>query len=208
MKKFQFKKKLIIFDLDGVLIDSKLNMKYAWLVTKKKYSLKANFKKYFENVGKPFEKILQTLNIFNNQKEIKKEFSNQSIKNIHKIKLFNNAKQILKFIKKKKILSAIVTSKDLIRTKKILKHFNLKVDFIQCPSKNLRGKPYPDQLLRVIKKAKSKKKECVYIGDTIYDKKAADKAGIEFVLASYGYKIGIKKNKFILKNISEIKKII
>ena len=90
----------------------------------------------------------------------------------------------------------------------MLKYFKLNVNYIQCPQKNLKGKPYPDQLLKIIKKTKIKKNNCIFIGDTIFDKKAAVAAGIDFALASYGYKIGVKSAKYNLKDISEIKKFI
>ena len=45
--------KLVLFDLDGVLIDSKENMRCAWIV-KKKFNLKQSFENYFKNIGLPF----------------------------------------------------------------------------------------------------------------------------------------------------------
>ena len=43
MKKYS----LIIFDLDGVVIDSKKNMSYAWGKVKKKHQIKMGFKNTF-----------------------------------------------------------------------------------------------------------------------------------------------------------------
>ena len=36
--------KLVIFDLDGVLIDSKPNMKFAWNMVRKKFNIKARIR--------------------------------------------------------------------------------------------------------------------------------------------------------------------
>ena len=54
-KKFDF----IIFDLDGVLFDTKQNMLMAWNKTRKKYYIKKTFKFYFKELGLPFDKILK-----------------------------------------------------------------------------------------------------------------------------------------------------
>ena len=198
------KNKLIIFDLDGVLIDSKNNMKAAWNHTKKKYKLDVSFNEYFEHVGKPFNSILRSLKILDKKKLIEKEYSKASIKNFNKIKLYKNDKKVLNLLKRNKmVITAIVTSKNYSRTKKILKLFELKVDYVQCPQKGLRGKPYPDQILRVIKKFKVHKKNCFYVGDTIFDKVSASRSKINFVFAKYGYKIGIKKYKNAIKDIFE-----
>ena len=57
------KKKIFIFDLDGVLIDSKKNMKKSWSVVKKKFLLKKNFKDYEKFIGLKFLNILQNLRL-------------------------------------------------------------------------------------------------------------------------------------------------
>ena len=204
MKKLKFKKKLIIFDLDGVLIDSKLNMNLAWNSVRKKYNLTYSFQKYFYHVGKPFEKILENLGILENHLNIKREYEKSSIKNFNKIKLYKGVKKTLKFLKEENIKTAIVTSKNLKRTKLILKKFDINVNFIQCPSKSLRGKPFPDQILNTIKKFRFKKKFCAYIGDTKFDKLASERSKIDFIFASYGYKIGIKRFKNQIKSIFQV----
>ena len=113
MKKLSYKKKLIIFDLDGVLIDSKINMKFAWQAVNKKFKLQVSFKKYFNHIGRPFDKILNVLKIYKDLKDIEKEFSRASIQNIKKIKLYKDVRKTLKYLKKNKIKTAIVTSKSL-----------------------------------------------------------------------------------------------
>jgi HAD superfamily hydrolase (TIGR01549 family) len=208
LTKLTFKKKLVIFDLDGVLIDSKINMKFAWRSANRKFKLKIPFKEYFKNVGMPYNKILKNLKVKNNIEAIEKEYGRASIINIKKIKLYKDVKKTLKFLKKKQIKTAIVTSKSLRRTKKILKLLNIKVDALQCPSKKLRGKPYPDQILKIINKMKISKKYCIYVGDTKYDAVASKMSNIDFAFAMYGYKIGINKSKINIKNIFQITKFI
>ena len=203
MKKLS-KIKLIIFDLDGVLVYSKNNMRSAWNFVKKRNTLDVEFNEYFKHVGKPFNIILKSLRIIDKNKLIEKEYSKASIQYFDKIKLYKNVKKVLNLLKRnKKIVTAIVTSKNYRRTKKILKLFKLKVDYVQCPRKGLRGKPYPDQILKVVKKFKIQKKKCFYVGDTIFDKEAALRSKINFVFAKYGYKIGITKYKHTIKNIFE-----
>ena len=208
MKKLSYKKKLIIFDLDGVIIDSKINMRFAWQAVNKRFKLRVSFEKYFNHIGKPFNKILNDLKIYKDTRDIEKEYSRASIRNIKKIKLYKDVKKTFKYLKKNKIKTAIVTSKSLDRTKKILRIFKIRVDELQCPSKKLRGKPFPDQILKVISKANIKRKNCIYLGDTKFDSIASKKSKIDFALASYGYKIGIKKSKINIKNIFQIKKFI
>ena len=57
------KKKLLIFDLDGVIFDSKKNMELAWNETSKKYNLNILFPLYFKRIGIPFLEILKSLGV-------------------------------------------------------------------------------------------------------------------------------------------------
>ena len=68
------KKKHFIFDVDGVLFDTKKNMEQAWLFVNHKYKLKVPFSKYFKNIGRPFKEILKLINIKNNFKKIERDF--------------------------------------------------------------------------------------------------------------------------------------
>ena len=72
-------KKLFVFDLDGVLIDSKENMRLSWLKVCKKFKLEVSFDEYFNNIGKPFKVILTDLKIENDQDLIQKEYNNFSV---------------------------------------------------------------------------------------------------------------------------------
>ena len=63
--------KLVLFDLDGVLIDSKENMRCAWIAVKKKFNLKQSFENYFNSVGLPFFVILKKIGIKHQKTHIK-----------------------------------------------------------------------------------------------------------------------------------------
>ena len=99
MKDFN-KKTFIIFDLDGVLFNSKKNMQVAWGATSKKFNLYVSFKKYFSKIGMPFLKILEILGIKADIK-IYKCFKDTSLKNISLIKPYSGVINFLKYLKKK-----------------------------------------------------------------------------------------------------------
>ena len=96
---------LLIFDLDGVLINSKLNMYYSWNKTKKIHLIKKSFKTYFSNIGTPFEKILDKLNVKKNQNAIYKTYQKESLNYFNKIKLYKNVLLTLKQLRLKKQLA-------------------------------------------------------------------------------------------------------
>jgi len=55
--------KLILLDLDGVIIDSKLNMKKSWRKVRRETKTTVKFEEYFKCIGMPFKKILAKLKI-------------------------------------------------------------------------------------------------------------------------------------------------
>ena len=201
--------RLVLFDLDGVLINSKSNMKFSWNKVKKKFKLEQNFDEYFKFIGLPFENILAKINITKNVANIEKEYKKNSISYFNKIKLYKNAKNTLISLKNKNIKIGIVTSKDKSRTIRIIK--KLKVNFfniIVSPQKKLRGKPFPDQINQAIKRLNAKKIETIYVGDMFVDYLSAKNAKIDFIFANYGYGKNHNLYKKKLLNISDLKKIV
>ena len=89
------------------------------------------------------------------------------------------------YIKKK--ITCLVTSKSKIRTKKILKKFNLKFNYIFCPEDIRPFKPDPNIIIKLKKKLKLNRSDIIYIGDTFIDSKFAKKGRIDYFHASYGY---------------------
>ena len=199
-------KKILIFDLDGVLINSKTNMKKSWESVQRKFSYKEiKFKKYFNEIGIPFDEILKNLKIFKNHKQIKKCYDETSIRNNNLIKFYRGVKKELKILYSLNYKLCVVTSKDKKRTHIALKDISHLFTYIQCPQKNLKGKPYPDQILKLIKKIKLKKKECVYIGDTHVDYLTSKNAKIDFIFANWGYGNNNKLYTSSINRISELK---
>jgi len=204
MKKF----KTIIFDLDGVIIDSKDNMKKSWNNLKKKLHLKQNFNEYFEYVGYPFEKILSKIGIKNDIDKIKILYKNFSIKNIRYVKINKEMIKTINILRKKKIKLAIVTSKDISRTRIIVKKFRIPIELVVSPKRNMKGKPFPDQLNFALKKLGSSKKNSAYVGDMYVDSQSAANTGIDFIFAQYGYGNMKKSYNRVIKKPIDILKFI
>ena len=158
--------KHIIFDLDGVLINSKKNMRVSWQATSSRFNLNVAFKNYFSKIGIPFEKILQALDLDipkNKIKSITEHYSKISIKNFWNINLYPDVKETLNTLRKKNIIHSVVTSKDLKRSKLVMKKFGLKFFSFYSASLRKPGKPNPRLILDCIKNSKIEKKILVML---------------------------------------------
>ena len=198
------KNKIIIFDLDGVLINSLPNMKKALKLTSNRLYLKLSFSKYKKFLGLPFEKILENMKIKKDFKKIKKYYEFYSLKYINQIKINKNFLKELRVLKKNYFL-AIYTSKSKKRTKKIINKYKLFDDCVTIDDVK-KGKPMPEGLLKIIKKFNIEKKNAVYIGDSIYDYQCAKRASILYLHADWGYERSNKtKNLINISNLTKIK---
>jgi phosphoglycolate phosphatase len=198
-------KNLYLFDLDGVILNSKKNMKISWDSVNNKFSLNRPFKKYFSLIGRDFQDILKKMKIENKSfHKIENFFKKESIKNFNKNKLYPGVKRVLNQLRKKKIKIGIVTSKDCFRTRKILRKFSLKFNEVRCGDNKLPGKPKPDKILSIIKKLKIKKDKTVYVGDMMVDKLTAKNAGIEYIHALYGYSSNKIRHKNTIHSFTEL----
>ena len=198
--------KLIIFDLDGVLINSLNNMKYALLNTEKKMNITLKFELYKKYLGLPFEDIMKKMGIKKNIKEIKKNYEFFSNKKIKKIKIRKGFLQELNLLKKKYKL-AIFTSKNKTRTNKVLKPYN-HFDCIISSDDIKKKKPNPEGLIKILTTLKIRKKNCIFVGDSIYDYQASKSARIKYLHALWGYEEKINKKKIIkIKKFNDIARI-
>jgi len=210
--KLEDKIKLIIFDVDGVLINSKKNMNLAFDSMCKKNNLKnLKFIDYFNKIGLPFIKIMKNIGITNNLANLKKDYFNFSLIFKKKIKPYSGVYQTLQILEKNYTL-AIVTSKEKKNAKYFMKFFFPKIKFkiICSPNNNLKPKPSPDMLMYVCKKNKIVPSNALYVGDTYFDYKASKSSKMKFILAKYGYFANDKRIKtdYIIKKFSDITKLL
>gem|GEM_PF-171182 len=202
----------IIFDLDGVLIDTEFYQSKAWMDALKNYSLSLSERDLLSYKGKSAEVI---------ENELKKKYRlnikkgelvkkrNECILKIYKkekIKLMPYAKETLAFFSRhKKMALASTGCKDEVLLK--LKKTGLYHYFSAILSRDdvKRGKPFPDIYSLAVKKLKLKPKNCLAFEDTQYGVESAKSAGL-FCFAipnEYSLKQDFSKADKIFKSLKE-----
>ena len=201
-------KKLILFDLDGVLLNSKRNMELSWGAVCKRYDVNVEFEDYFSNIGRPFKDILDILKINANQTDIEKTFNDVSTQLIDQIELYEGVESVLGQLANNNIKIGIVTSKNTIKTQKILDLHGFAFDIVQTPNDTLRGKPAPDHILYAMSELNMNASDTLYIGDMDVDYEAAKRAHVNYVHALWGYGVCNDGNAIKLENITQLLSII
>lgn len=189
--------KAIIFDMDGVIIDSESIAKKATLQMLRECGViyKGNTKMF---LGK------RTIDIM---KDLKKRFRlKMSVDQMwqrqlelclarqKEVKMMPHFADIKKLIKKKKYKKALATSADRRQFSGILKRFKLLkyFDYIVSADRVKMGKPHPEPYLKAAKGLKIQPKDCLVIEDSLNGLKSAKAAGIKCIIVRNRQNRGIK----------------
>lgn len=178
---------LVLFDLDGVLIDSRRNMEAAWSHVCSKFGLDIPFDHYFAEIGLPFSQIMDNIGAPGDRKALAAAYSAGSVANFGLIEVYPGVPELLDGVAAAGIRTGIVTSKDAERTRRAVDLIGRNFQAIRSPEAGLAGKPAPDQLLAAAADAGTAPTETVYVGDMAVDCTAALRAGMAYVHARWGY---------------------
>lgn len=175
---------LILFDLDGVLVDSRANMETAWTAVRARFPEAPEFAAYFAEIGRPFAVIMDRLGLAEQAAAIERCFREASA--AAPFRVFPGIDDALLAVRRTNAPMGIVTSKDKERTRIVLSRLPVAFDYIGTPN-FMRGKPAPDHLLRAMATVGVDPAETVYLGDMAVDAEAARRAGCRYVHATWGY---------------------
>jgi len=170
------KAKAILFDLDGVLINSIDAWYLAFKETLKHVGLRMIDKREFkENYwGQEIEENLRRLQM---DDDAEKYCLERYFSHIDKIRLFEGTKEVLERARRFKV--GLVTNTPKSGVSKILKQFGLEkyFDAVVTRDEVERGKPNPEIVIKACNFLGVKPKEAMVVGDTRSDVRAGRGAG-------------------------------
>ena len=200
--------KLIIFDLDGTIVDSDPTVLSIVNLLRQKRGLESlkysNAKDALALGGESLvSQLIPNADIKNVLHEFRSSYLNWSLKDE---RMFPFVRDFLNLLKKKKYLLSIVTNKPKVLVNKVLKHHDIEnlFDHIITGCDVSDKKPNPEGLFKTINFFKLQKKEVLYIGDNIIDYQASVNADINFMM--FDYLDQFKTSKQERKGIKKFKK--
>lgn len=180
-----FKLKLVIFDYDGLMVNSEYVVYDALRTFYKKHGHDLPWKYYCKYIGKPVREALKHFYkdypialSFDKFLEERNEIVSKYIEK--KLTPMPNLKELLDYLAGEKISMAIATSgqKDYIRNG--LKKFGISSYFktIVTVDDVTRGKPYPDLIIETLKRTGFAPSEAVILEDSPHGIESAKRAKI------------------------------
>lgn len=202
--------RVVIFDFDGVLINSIQVQKGA---LKESYNRIVNkedppYDEFFKRSGSSLEVIFSDLKLPMDMIPIYREYSKT---HLDEIELFPCTREVLWQLHKMNIKIALFTGKDSDRTLQILKKFEIRgfFDSIVCSDKIEKPKPNPDGIWKIFRELNiNRKNDAFLVGDAVNDIKCAHRAGIMSVAVTWGEGnrddlLALRPN-YIINNLPEI----
>ena len=176
---------LVLFDLDGVLIDTLPVMKSAWQTVRTQHGIDIPFGSYAQHLGRPFSDIMASLGI-RQAEDVACTYDSVSVRDAHLVRPFSGIEAALRDIAADGRRIGVVTSKPLERAAPLLGRLGCSFAVVRAPGRE-RGKPAPDSLLAALVETGTDPADGLYVGDMAVDQEAARRAGIRYVHADWGY---------------------
>lgn len=175
----QDKLKAVVFDLDGVIIDSHHQMLMVFRYTLERHDLKSTAaleSSFFNCMGMPLPAIFEKLCLPPILSETYKKVSRNSL-NLSTV--FPGIKDVLQNLKGRGVFLGVITGKDRLRTEEVLDYFSLTSYFniVVCGDDPFPGKPKPDGLTWMLRQMAVDPGHAVLIGDSPVDIACAKNAG-------------------------------
>jgi phosphoglycolate phosphatase len=190
--------KLIIFDLDGTLLDTSIGIIKSVEATLNYFGLPIlNNEKLQSFIGPPIQDSLHNhFGLENEELQNASDFfrNEYSQKYLFGAKPYNGIYDLCEYLKMNKILMAIATYKREDYAIRLLKHFNFdKYSNVIFGADNYNILKKEDIIYKCINSVNiSNMKDVLMIGDTYYDSIGASKLRIDFIAVTYGY--GFRKD--------------
>lgn len=182
------KYKCIIFDLDGTVLNTeRMNFLPLQRLVKEELEIDIDYEDLLKYKAYAGKKTLEELGF----KDIENSYS-KWVKYVNEFEeeavLYSGFEEVFKGLNDNNIICGIVSSKT--RAQYEIDFVSKGLDkYIECEilaEDTERHKPYPDPLLKLTEILDIAPKDCMYIGDTIFDYKATKDAGMDFGIAMWG----------------------
>ena len=202
--------KAVLFDIDGVLLDSEESNRDFLRRLFKEFGYKAPSKEEYRKVFHlNLWDVIEVLTKEQNRDKIQQIWNRGSSYPDYEDEFLKTQKGLDEVIKElnKSYKLGIVTGRVQSGVDEFFNFSGLKnyFDTVVCYDDYSKSKPHPEGLLLAISKLDVRPEEAVYVGDAQTDMIAAEKAGIHFILFPENPKI---KTKFVAKQFGDIPEIL
>jgi len=185
-------RRLIIFDMDGTLVNSSLTIANAINYVRRNLGFEpmepAYILKHINDHTLNPARFFYHARAFESDHE--KWFSEYYTKNHEKeLVLYSGIKTLLETLKARGDTLAVATNAYRSSTMQSLTYLGIYelFDDIACYDDVLQGKPHPDMIYQLLDRLNFRVEEALFIGDGPRDEMAAKAAGVAYIMVDWGF---------------------
>jgi len=208
----KFNTELVLFDLDGTLVDTApdFHQSINTILTKYEYpkvdmgTLRTYVSEGSSELIKFAFNIDQDNQMFN---QLKEEFLKEYKENLTNLsKPFDGISDVINFLNMNNIPYGIVTNKPNDYAEPLINNFDLfnNCKILVCPDHVKISKPNPEGILHACNKLSVLPEKTIYLGDHNNDLKAGVSAGTKVIGCGYGYSLNAKSTEMMVNYPKEI----
>lgn len=177
----------VLFDFDGVLIDSEPLMRHAFAVAYRRVggTGRPPVEGFLSRNGGALPQILAALGL---PSEMAAHFREVSMRRLDLVRVFPGMRELLAEAAAVPVALGLVTGKDSERTAQMLAHFSLDryFDAVVCSDMVTRPKPHPDSVHLAMRQLGASLEDTVLVGDAPNDIRAASQAAVRSIAVTWG----------------------
>lgn len=186
------KKSLVVFDMDGTLIDSSRTI--ANSINHVRQNMGLAPMTHEQIISKVNDHSISPAAYFYEIEEfepIHEQWFNEYYTQNHatELALYPGIRDLLCWLKEQGILVALATNAYRISTLESLRHFDIEqyFDAVACADDVRTGKPAPDMLYKILLELDKTNEEAVFVGDGPRDEDAAEAAAMDYLMVDWGF---------------------
>lgn len=177
----------VIFDLDGVLVDSFAVMREAFTIAYAEVVGPGEppFEEYERHLGRYFPDIMRIMGL---PLAMEEPFVRESYRLASQVVLFDGVRDLLRTLREQGLGLAVATGKSGPRARHLLGELGVlsMFDHVIGSDEIARPKPAPDIVVRALALLGASPTEAMMIGDAVADLESARGAGVTAVAALWG----------------------
>jgi len=182
--------RLIIFDLDGTLVDAypAISESFNFTMARLGYPSRSGLT-IRKAVGWGDRNLLRP---FVKSKDLESALAlyrgHHSRSLLRKSRLIRGVPRLLKRLKQKGYLLAVASNRPTRFSRIIVRHLRLDryLDYLLCADRLAYMKPHPEILMRIMRRLKADRRQTLFVGDMTVDAEAGRRAGVATVIVTTG----------------------
>jgi AHBA synthesis associated protein len=177
----------VIFDLDGVLVNSFEVMREAFTIAYAEVvgPGRPPFEEYSRHLGRYFPDIMRIMEL---PQDMEAPFVRESYRLAHRVTVFDGVIETVRTLREHGLRLAVATGKSGPRARSLLDQLGMlsSFDHVIGSDEVARPKPAPDIVVHALNRLEVSPQDAVMVGDAVTDLASASAAGVTAVAALWG----------------------